>query len=444
MFSFPSSHLRGALCAGLFSLSLGLAVSTQAAPSNSMKAPRPVVWSDFLGLNVQLQWFPEQTYRQQIAKLKALDLRWIRLGLHWERLEPAPGQWQWTDLDRLMQVIEQEQLKPLVYLVGSAPFATSAPAGVSNPDQYPPTNPQLFANSFATLASRYPHVGAWQVWNEQNIPPFWQPAEDPVQYRQLLESSLGALTAARPDATQVIGGHAYYSQMPVRGGLMLQAMTQLGSVRPDRVTAYHPYSHEPEGDVPGVGDFIAHANTVNQYLRHSGSGPIWATEFGWSSDAGPVELQPIIGEQGQADYMLRRLALMSAMDFDRIFLFTLSDLDARATPRDQFYGLLRLNGSEKPAYQALKRFLQISGPSLTPLDPPAFASAPAGMFSIAWQRADGRWLWMFWAQENGTVRLQRSGSGTLYNPLRGTSQSVRSNGGSINVTVGRELQMLIL
>ena len=66
------------------------------------------------------------------------------------------------------------------------------------------------------------------------------------------------------------------------------------------------------------------------------------------------------------------------------------------------------------------------------------------MFSIAWQRADGRWLWMFWAQENGTVRLQRGGSGTLYNPLRGTSQSVRSSGGSINVTVGRELQMLIL
>lgn len=442
MFRYRS--LQRSIFSGLIVTALLIGHSAFAAPSYSMKAPRSVTWADFLGLNVQLQWFPERSYRQQIAKLKELDLQWIRLGLHWERMEPSPGQWQWTDFDRLMQVIEEEQLKPLIYMVGSAPFATSAPTGVSNPDQYPPTNPQLFANSFVTLANRYPYASAWQVWNEQNIPPFWQPAENPLQYQQLLESSLTALASARPDATQVIGGHAYYSQMPVRGGLMLEAMIQLGSIKPDRVTAYHPYSQEPEGDVRGTGDFIANASMVNQYLRHYGSGPIWATEFGWSSYAGPVELQPIIGERGQADYMLRRLALMSAMDFDRIFLFTLSDLDARATPRDQFYGLLRLDGSEKPAYKALKRFLQISGPQLTPLTPPAFANAPAGMLSIAWQRADGRWLWLFWAQESGTVRLQRNGSGTLYNPLRGTSQNVQSSGGGINVNVTRELQMLVL
>lgn len=425
-------------------LAAGVAFAAQAGPSYSMKAPRTVAWADFLGLNVQLPWFPEAAYRQQIAKLKELELQWIRMGLHWDRLEPAPGQWQWAEVDRVMQVVEQEQLKPLIYLVGSAPFATSAPSGVSNRDQYPPINAQLFASSFATLASRYPYAKAWQVWNEQNIPSFWQPAENPLQYQQLLESSLNALARARPDATQVIGGNAYYSQMPVQGGLMLEALLRLGSVKRDRVTAYHPYSQEPEGDVPGAGDFISNANTVNQYLRQYGSGPIWATEFGWSSYPGPAELQPIIGEQGQADYMLRRLALMSAMDFDRIFLFTLSDLDARATPRDRFYGLLRLDGSEKPAYQALKRFLQISGPRLTPLNPPSFANAPAGMLSIAWQRADSRWLWWFWAQEEGNVRLPRNGSGTLYNPLQGTSQSVQSSGGGITVKVSRELQMLLL
>lgn len=417
---------------------------TYAAPSYSMKGPRDVTWADFLGLNVQLQWFPEQSYRYQIAKLKELELQWIRIGLNWDRMEPQAGQWQWTDFDRLMQVVEEEELKPLIYMVGSAPHATSAPTGVSNPDQYPPTNPQLFANSFATLASRYPYVTAWQVWNEQNIPPFWQPMENPWQYQQLLESTLTALAIVRPDATQVIGGHAYYSQMPVLGGYMFEALYHLGSLNPNRVNAYHPYTQEAEGDYSGAGDFITNANGLNQNLRLLSGGPIWATEFGWSSYPGPVELQPIIGEQGQADHMLRRLALMSAMDYDRIFLFALNDLDARATVRDQFYGLLRLDGSEKPAYQALKRFLQVTSASMTPLDPPAFANAPEGMISIAWQRADGRWLWMFWAQEDGTVQLQRNGSGTLYNPLQGTSQSVNSNGAGITINVTRELQMLVL
>lgn len=415
-----------------------------AAPSHSMKGPRPVIWSDFLGMNAQLPWFPENTYRQQISKLKELNLRWVRLGLHWDRLEPNPGRWQLHELDRLMQVMSDEQLKPLVYLVGSAPFASSAPNGVSNADQYPPINAQLFASSFSYLANRYPQVSAWQVWNEQNIPSFWQPAEDPAHYRNLLETSLQQLSSTQPTATQVIGGHAYYSQMPLRGGLMLEALLQQGSLKPDRVTAYHPYTQTPEGDVPASGDFLSNAGTLNQHLRRNGSGPIWATEFGWSSYAGPVEMQPIIGELGQADYMLRRLALMSAMDFDKVFLFTLSDLDARATVRDRSYGLLRLDGSEKPAYGALKRLLQITGPQLTPLTPPAFANAPQGMISIAWQRADGRWLWLFWAQEAGTVRLLRNGQGTLHNPLHGTEQSVRATGGGITVNVSRELQILLL
>jgi polysaccharide biosynthesis protein PslG len=404
-----------------------------------------VVWSEFLGLNVQLHWFPESNYRQQIAKLKELNLKWVRLALHWERLEPSPGQWKLDVIDRLIQVMAQEQLKPLVYLVGSASFATSAPAGVDNPDQYPPINPQLFANSFAFLANRYPQVNAWQVWNEQNIPPYWQPAEDPVQYSNLMETSFAALKGVRPQATQVMGGHAYYSQMPSRGGgLMLESLMRLGSIKPDRVTAYHPYTEMPEGETPGSGDFLINAGAINQHLRQNGSGPIWATEFGWSSYAGPVEMQSIIGEKGQADYMLRRLALMSAMDYDKVFLFTLSDLDARATPRDQGYGLLRLDGSEKPAYRALKRLLQITGPQMTPLTPPAFTHAPDGMINIAWQRADGRWLWLFWAQEPGTVRLMRNGRGTLYNPLQGTSSSVRSSSGGIDVNVSRELQIMLL
>lgn len=445
MFRSRSTGCRRSLCAILF-LFLGLSAtfSAQAAASYSMKAPRSIIWADFLGLNVQLPWFEEAAYRQQIAKLKALNLQWIRMGLHWDRLEPTAGQWQWTAVDRVMQVVEEEQLQPLIYLVGSAPFASSAPSGVSNSDQYPPINAQLFASSFATLASRYPYAKAWQVWNEQNIPSYWQPAENPQQYQQLLETSLSALASARPDATPVIGGNAYYSQMPIQGGFMLEALIRLGSVKAGRVSAYHPYTQEPEGDVSGAGDFISNTNTVNQYLRQYNSGPIWATEFGWSSYAGPVELQPIIGEDGQADYILRRLALMSAMDFDRIFLFTLSDLDARASVRDQSYGLLRLDGSEKPAYQALQRFLQITGPSLTPLTPPAFANAPTGMISIAWQRADGRWLWLFWAQESGSVTLAKEGSGTLYNPLQGTSQSVNASGGNITVNVSRELQMLLL
>lgn len=428
----------------LFSLMLLICPGLEAEPSLSLKAPRDVLWADFLGVNAQLLWFEEAAYRHQLDQMQALGLQWVRVDLHWDRLEPASGQWQLNTLDRMTQVLAEKDVRSLLFMVGSAPFASSAPPGTSNYDQYPPVSAQRFADSLGYLAARYPTVDAWQVWNEQNIPPFWQPMEDPEGYSQLLETSLRKLEQVNPAAQRVMGGMAYYSQMPVRGGLMLEALDGLGSIRGDRVAAYHPYSVMPEGDVVADKDFLIRATVLNQRLRERGSKSIWATEFGWSSYSGPEEWQPIIGELGQADYLVKRIALMSAMDYDRIFLFNLSDLDARATWRDQHYGLLRLDGSPKPAYNALKRFLDITGPSIKPLDAPAFANAPRGMLSMAWQRADGRWVWLFWAQEPGRVTLARKGKGTLYNPLRGTSRSVNASSGGLAVDVGAEMQIIVM
>lgn len=48
--------LRRPLLATLATLLLTSQLA-QAAPSHSLKAPRPLVWADFLGLNAQLHWF---------------------------------------------------------------------------------------------------------------------------------------------------------------------------------------------------------------------------------------------------------------------------------------------------------------------------------------------------------------------------------------------------
>ena len=132
----------------------------------------------------------------------------------------------------------------------------------------------------------------------------------------------------------------------------LDELGKLGAFKLGAIVAYHPYSLSPEGDDPKARDFVLRAQQLNSRLRAMKVAGIWATEWGWSSYAGPKEEQPIIGQDGQADYILRRLALMSAMDYDRIFLFALSDLDERASVRDRSYGLLDIQGNPKPAYRA--------------------------------------------------------------------------------------------
>ncbi|NCE88048.1 cellulase family glycosylhydrolase [Pseudomonas sp. Q1] len=439
------AHKRTWFASLLVIVALGLSVflwGRQAdAESHVLKGNKVLVWKDFLGVNAQFLWFSPTLYQQQIDKLKALGLQWVRLDLHWDQLEPAEGQYQVATLDQLVGNLQTNQLKSVFYLVGSAPFATTAPPGAPYQDQYPPKNPDVFANRMALLSQRYPSVDAWQVWNEPNLLGFWRPVADPAGYFTLLAATTNALRTVNPDKPVVAAGMAFLSEMP-NGKTMLSALSALGVNRLNTVVSYHPYNQLPEGNDPANLDFVAKTQALNQSLRAEGVKTLWSTEWGWSNYPGPKEAQDLITRQQQADYVVRRVALMSAMDFDKIFLFTLSDLDQRASVRDQSYGLLDINANPKPSYTALKNFLDVSGPQLTPGDPPTADQLPDGLFSIGWTRADGHKLWYFWSAQGGNAHLPNLTSATLYDPLRGTQTPVSGTNG-LTVPVKSNLQILL-
>ncbi|WP_455925137.1 beta-galactosidase [Pseudomonas putida] len=413
--------------------------SDKAQADVTLKAPRAVQWNDFLGVDAQFQYFDPAVYQKQMAALDTLGLSWVRLSIHWAVIEPTEGKIDFTALDGAMSAMAAHKYNIVAYLVGSAPFATSAPAGAAAQDQYPPKDVSVFANRMVTLAKRYPQVNTWQPWNEPNIT--WRPVPDSAAYGQLLLASTTALRAAVPTTNVGTAGMAYYSQNPANGSLMLADLLQ-GLAANKLIVSYHPYSQYPEGDDPAAKDFIQRGNLVNTTLHNNGVSQVWATEWGWSSYAGPVELQPIIGVNGQADYTLRRLALMSAMDYQRIFLFNLTDLDARASARDQFYGLVDLNGDPKPVYTALKNLFDVTGSRIEPADAPAYTNSPGDLYNVAWTRADGSHLWMFWSASGSSVTLPSVTSATLIDPLNGARTTLANDKG-ISVPLKTSLQLLI-
>ncbi|MBO0493756.1 cellulase family glycosylhydrolase [Pseudomonas sp. Marseille-Q1929] len=411
------------------------------AENHVLKGNKVVVWKDFLGVNAQFLWFAPARYQMQIDRLKALGLQWVRLDLHWDQLEPVENQYQIATLDQLVGKLQDNQLKSVFYLVGSAPFATSAPVGAPYQDQYPPKDPNVFATRMALLSQRYPSVDAWQVWNEPNLLGFWRPVADPTGFAALLTATAGALRGVNPSKPVVAAGMAFFSEMP-NGQTMFDALGALGVASLNTVISYHPYTQLPEGNDPANLDFIAKTSALNTALRNGGVQTLWSTEWGWSTYPGPKDAQDLITQQGQADYVLRRLALMSAMDFDKIFLFTLSDLDQRASVRDQYYGLLDIDANPKRVYTALKNFLDFSGPSLSPGDPPLADQLPDGLFSIGWTRADGHKLWFFWSAAGGNAHLPGLANATLYDPLLGTQTPLTGTSG-LTVTVKPTLQILL-
>ena len=418
-------------------ISATLATASQAA--TVLKAPRPVVWQDFLGVNVQFQYFAPDIYQQQMARLDELGLNWVRLTIHWPVIEPQKDKFALSELDAAMEAIKAHHYNTLAYLVGSAPFASSAPPGATGRDQYPPKDFSTFAARMVSLAQRYPQVNNWQVWNEPNI--VWLPKEDPAAYGRLLTTTAQALRTALPEKTIVTAGMAYYSQMHSTPGYMLQTLVDGGLGSQNIVAAYHPYSEFPEGDSPPDRDFLVRAGAMNELLHNNGVQQVWATEWGWSSYAGPKEMQAIIGVNGQADFTLRRLALMAAMDFQRIFLFNLSDLDARASARDQSYGLLDLAANPKPVYTALKNFLDVTGPNLIPDDPPGVSNLPDDLYAIPWLKPDGSKLLMLWSANGTTLNFPRIKAGTVHDPLRGTHTPLAATQG-ITVVLKPSLQIL--
>jgi beta-xylosidase len=404
-----------------------------------LRGQKTVTWKDFLGVNVQFHYFTPQIYQKQMTRLDQLGLNWIRWTLHWPILEPAQGQYNLGDLDAAMNAASAHNYNTVAYLVGSATFDSSAPQGASNADQYPPQDDSIFAERMTALAQHYPQVSHWQVWNEPNI--IWLPQTDPVAYYHLLTTTASAIRSALPGKPIVTAGVAYYGQMRGSTGYMLQSMVDQGLASQNIVAAYHPYSEYPEGDSVADRDFLVRGNALNKTLHDAGVKDVWATEWGWSSYSGPVEMQQIIGVQGQADYTLRRLAMMSTMDYQRIFLFNLSDLDQRASARDRGYGLLDLNGEAKPVYTALKNFFEVTGPSLVPADPPPALAVPEDLYAVAWNRPDGSHLLIAWSASGAHLNFPGIKAATLYNPLTGQRTPLADAKG-VDVPLMPSLQIL--
>jgi beta-xylosidase len=426
-------------CVSALALSLLVLSCSTARAETILKAQRTITWKDFLGINVQFHEFSQDIYLKQMTRLDDLGLGWIRWSLHWPVLEPVQGQYNLADLDAAMAAVRPHNFNTVAYLVGAAPFDSTAPQGASNTDQYPPRDNNLFAERMTALARHYPQVSHWQVWNEPNI--LWLPQADPLAYYDLLTTTAKAVRSALPGTPIVSAGVAYYGQMRGSTGYMLQSMVDQGLASQNIIAAYHPYSDYPEGDSTGDRDFLERANALNKQLHEAGIRQVWATEWGWSSYSGPAQMEQELGLRRQADYTLRRLAMMSTMDYERIFVFSLSDQNSPVSPQDRGYGLLDLNAEPKPVYTALKNFFQVTGPTLSPADLPPPLAVPDDLYALAWNRPDGSHLLMAWSASSAHLTFPGIKNATLHDPLSGNHTDLADAKG-VDVALTPSLQIL--
>ncbi|MFB9733949.1 cellulase family glycosylhydrolase [Streptomyces thermocoprophilus] len=343
--------------------------ATACAPS------RPAPGVEFgIAYGNRLVWMSDRELSAALDDAVTVGARWVRADLSWADIQPVPlGDFLWWKFDRVVGAAEERGLDVLPVLAYTPPWARPAGCGT---DKCAPADPEAFAAFAGAAARRYAprDVHRWEVWNEPNIPVFWQPAPDPAAYTTLLRATSRAVRRADPSAGVVLGGLAApdTSGRDISAPDFLAAVLARGGGRSVDAVGYHPYTYPAlPGTATGPALDWARIDRTRDSLRRlltahdAADTPVWITEFGAPTNgpgpasdgrttpAGEEPTHVTEGRQAQIAADAVRTARRTPLVRTLIWYTERDQGTDRSTP-ENFFGLRRYDGTAKPAFGALR------------------------------------------------------------------------------------------
>ncbi|HXE44393.1 MAG TPA: hypothetical protein VN635_04265 [Conexibacter sp.] len=326
-------------------------------------------------------------------RVRALGVRWVREELRWPDVEPRPGVFRWGQFDRLLSDSARRGLHVLPLLIGTPRWTGGT--------YYAMPDPQEFGAFAARVAARYAPGGSFwrtrrrlagyapqwfELWNEPYTARYSAGGVDPVRYAQMVRATLTQGRAANPRARWLMAADLDYNDNSGRGHDWLGAIAAADPTLAADVdgVAVHPYAFvaptDHTNDTQLRYRFDRTAAIERELIQHGKANPVlWITELGFST----CNLRPdCTSEHDQAQWLadvgaaLRRAPLIGHVQ--ALFVYHLRDFPrAGGSDREGHYGLLRTNGSHKPAWSVL-RALTLQRPQALPKLPAAPRRAPRG------------------------------------------------------------------
>ncbi len=302
------------------------------------------------------------------AMTKELGFPWVKQQVRWEFVEDSPGAVNWTEMDRIMDVMTGNNLQVLFSVVTSPQWTRPDKPGTGGP----PNDFNLFANFTGQIASRYcGRLGAIEVWNEQNLQREWEGLPlDPALYMDLLRRAYTSIKAACPSMIVVSGATTPTGNSPIAVDDIdyLRGMYNNGLARYSDAIGVHPSGYGNPANATfqdweaGRYNAPSHVNHRSFYFRSTMEESrqvmiaygdvnkrLWPTEFGWASSVSPhagYEYAGYISESQQAQYIVEAYQMMRNWGWvGATFLWNLN----------YNYGeMAQFSIMGKPAFEALK------------------------------------------------------------------------------------------
>lgn len=349
------------------------------------------------GVNLHLTWgnVDEAEMDRQLDKVQAIGGNLARIDVGWASVEEkGKGQyesWYLKKVDKIVEKAEARGIKLILAFTDSPCWASSAPDSVKQNcspgwgsrgvQRYTPNNPADYADALAFMVARYgPRVTGWEMWNEVNSSAFYKAADPVRDYVALVKAAYPAAKAAFPDANMIAGS------LSESDFAFTEQLYKAGIKGNFDALSIHPYSVDdsplaPQPDAYIRNSFIRGVPAVRDVmLRYGDDKPMWLTEFGWHTSAtrGGEAWKNGVSEATQADYIRKAFKQIAAWDYVKgAASYELKDGGTDPNYLQDNFGLMRNDGSPKPAYGALGDAIDALR-SGTPAPGPAPDSAPGG------------------------------------------------------------------
>jgi hypothetical protein len=232
-----------------------------------------------------------------------------------------------------------------------------------------------------TEATDYDKLAAVSSWCDRAVESFEGVNEPDVQPLPAGSASWQSQTISSQEALYAaVRRNPSLSQVAVLGPAIARSPTAVGDLSPYMDYGnWHPY---PGGNCPGCGDVYGQTleTFLPSYRAPSGPRAMIATETGYHNAVNATApSQPAVSEPAAGRYMPRLLLEQFNRGFVRSYIYELIDEGADSqTAMDKNFGLLRSNGSEKPAYRAVAGILGLLRDPGQPFVPGALTYSLSG------------------------------------------------------------------
>ncbi|HET6510381.1 MAG TPA: hypothetical protein VFG42_26540 [Baekduia sp.] len=325
----------------------------------------------------------------RISEALATGAKTVRIFAVWKDFEPnRAGEYPSNEFSLANLTKTYDDAIRQINAAGAQPLfvVTEAPtwANGSTDPAVPPANPWDLGNFLKRFAAHNKAVGAvagYEVWNEPDENEFWHPAPDPIKYTQMLQAAYASIKQGDPSATVIAG--------PMTGNdyQWLNSLYAAGAAGNFDVVAVHtdtacldrgPDEFYRENGALARYTFLGYRTVHDTMVAHGdGNKPIWMTELGWSSTGGSLnsctrgqwagQKPSGVSEAAQAAYLTKAYACLANDPYLGLAdWFTMRDTTDHPVDELNHYGLLRTDGSAKPALGAFKAVAAAGGGSAGP------------------------------------------------------------------------------